>query len=93
MRQLGHNLVNDIEDNGLLSPKQVRFLSEGQEIFTAIGPSGSVLMYDGNTAHASVDNLSPRDRAIALFFYNSIENALINPTRPHYIAERSPKIL
>lgn len=88
-----HNLVNDIEGNGLLSPEQVKFLSEGKQIFTAIGPSGSVLIYEGNTAHASVDNLSPRDRAIALFFYNSIENTLINPTRPHYIAERVPKIL
>lgn len=88
-----HNLVDDIETNGLLSPDQVRFLSDGKEIFTAMGPAGTVLMYEGNTAHASGDNLSPRDRAIGLFFYNSFENQLVNPTRPDYIAERIPKKL
>lgn len=88
-----HNLVDEIEENGLLTPEQVTFLAKGKTLFSALGPSGSILMYEGNTAHASADNLSPRDRAIALFFYNSIENNLLNPSRPHYIAERVPKIL
>jgi ectoine hydroxylase len=88
-----HNLVDEVERNGLLSPEQVRFLSANKSIFTAMGSVGSVLMYDGNTAHASTDNLSPDDRSIALLFYNSIENTLVNPSRPHYIAERNPIVL
>jgi ectoine hydroxylase len=43
---------------------------------------GDLVLFDCNLIHVSTANLSPMPRTNLFFVYNSIENQLINPTRP-----------
>lgn len=54
------------------------------------GKAGSILFFHGNLFHASANNLSPFDRTLLMFTYNSVENKLLNVPnpRPDFIASR-----
>ncbi len=66
--------------------------SGGLEMVT--GPSGSMVVFDCNTMHASSDNLSRHARMNLFFVYNARSNALQAPfsaarPRPEFVAARS----
>jgi ectoine hydroxylase len=64
-----------VRENGIVAPK---------------GPAGSVLFFDANLVHASPNNLSPFDRAVAFLTYNSVENVPppIEKPRPDFLVDR-----
>jgi ectoine hydroxylase len=68
-------VITELADlGGMVSPK---------------GPAGSVLFFHPNLLHASVRNMSPGRRAMAIFVYNAMSNAprkVENP-RPAFLAE------
>jgi ectoine hydroxylase len=84
-----HNYADDLDRNGLINSNIICDISQKGELFTPLGPPGSVVVYDCNLVHASAENLSPFDRCVYLMFYNSCENTLKNPTRPNYISSRN----
>ncbi|MAT85023.1 MAG: ectoine hydroxylase [Gammaproteobacteria bacterium] len=62
-------------------------------VVAARGGPGTVTVFDGNTLHASSDNLSPAPRTNLFFVYNSIDNRLRAPyaasgPRPEWLASR-----
>ncbi len=62
-------------------------------ISTAIGPAGTVVLFDSNILHASTNNISPWSRSNLFFVYNSIYNLPQSPycgrpPRPAFVAER-----
>ncbi|MEZ0258263.1 MAG: phytanoyl-CoA dioxygenase family protein, partial [Chthoniobacter sp.] len=63
---------------------------EHSRIVAAKGAPGFVVLFHGNTLHASAGNLSPVDRLSIFISYNTVANALqpiANP-RPTFISER-----
>ncbi len=88
-----HDFNAGFEASGLMTPEELRWLTAAQPVVSLPGRAGDVLLYDGLLAHASTENLSEADRGLYLAFYNSMENRLINPTRPDYVAERHPQPL
>src|SRR5215208_5513198 len=64
-----------VRTNGMVAPK---------------GPAGSVLFFDANLVHASPNNLSPFDRAVAFLTYNSVENVPppVEKPRPDFLVDR-----
>lgn len=57
------------------------------------GPTGSVILFECNTLHASANNLSPWPRSNLFFVYNSVENQMEKPycgnrPRPEFLATR-----
>lgn len=57
------------------------------------GPTGSVILFECNTLHASANNLSPWPRSNLFFVYNSVENRMEKPfcgnrPRPEFLATR-----
>jgi ectoine hydroxylase-related dioxygenase (phytanoyl-CoA dioxygenase family) len=54
------------------------------------GPAGSVLLFDGNIAHASSNNISPFDRVVTLVTFNSVENVPVDvpDPRPEFLVSR-----
>jgi ectoine hydroxylase len=69
-------IANLVAQNGMVAPK---------------GPSGSVLLFHPNLIHASVSNISPFDRKIALVSYSSVENRPVvhEKSRPEFLASRN----
>ncbi len=68
-----------VEDGGIVAPK---------------GPPGSAVLFDCNTMHGSVGNLSPWPRVNLFVVFNSVENAVVEPfggrpPRPEFLAERT----
>ncbi|HEY3897781.1 MAG TPA: phytanoyl-CoA dioxygenase family protein [Chthoniobacter sp.] len=59
-------------------------------IVAAKGAPGFVVLFHGNTLHASAGNLSPVDRLSIFISYNPVANALrpIENPRPTFISER-----
>lgn len=59
------------------------------------GPAGSVLVFDSNLAHASAQNLSPRERTLAMFIYNRVDNApdARGLHRPEFLVSRDVRAL
>ena len=62
-------------------------------ITSAIGPPGTVILFDCNTMHGSNSNITPLPRANLFFVYNSVANSLQAPfcgkaPRPEFIAAR-----
>jgi len=59
-------------------------------IVAAKGAPGFVVLFHGNTLHASAGNLSPVDRLSIFISYNTVANALqpIPNPRPTFISER-----
>jgi len=67
----------------------------GSGIAAPKGPPGSATLFDCNTMHGSVGNLSPYPRTNLFVVFNSLENALIEPfggkpPRPEFLGERDP---
>jgi ectoine hydroxylase len=59
-------------------------------MFSAEGPSGSLLFFHSNLVHGSTNNISPLDRMLVLISYNSVENLPLrvkNP-RPEFLVSR-----
>lgn len=79
---------DDLSAHGLLTPDELVAMSLAARPEAVLGPEASLLLFDPNIAHASADNLSLGARIMALFFYNSVENTLVNPARPEFIASR-----
>jgi ectoine hydroxylase len=53
------------------------------------GPAGSLLLFHANLFHASVPNVSPSDRMLALITYNSPANAPVEEgSRPDFLSGR-----
>jgi ectoine hydroxylase len=73
-----------------LGKRTIAEWAERNGIYSAKGPSGSVLFFHGNIFHASSNNLSPWDRHMFLITYNSINNTLppMENPRPAFIANR-----
>ncbi|MEX0730348.1 MAG: ectoine hydroxylase [Aquisalimonadaceae bacterium] len=68
-------------------------LVERYGIHAPKGVTGSVLLFECNTLHASSRNMSPWPRANLFFVYNSAENRLVAPfagttPRPEFLAAR-----
>jgi len=62
------------------------------------GKAGTLVLHECNILHGSPDNISGDPRALLMFIYNSVENELEAPfsgqaPRPHYLADREPKVL
>ncbi|MEU4445616.1 phytanoyl-CoA dioxygenase family protein [Actinosynnema sp. NPDC050801] len=55
------------------------------------GPAGSLLFFDPMLVHGSGANMTPQDRSMALFSYNSVENVPqeVSRPRPEFLAARN----
>jgi ectoine hydroxylase-related dioxygenase (phytanoyl-CoA dioxygenase family) len=64
-----------VEKNGIVAPK---------------GPAGSMLLFDGNVAHASPHNISPFGRVVVMVTFSSIDNIpqVIENRRPEFLVSR-----
>jgi len=82
------------QEYGVPSRDALRLLIERSDgIQAATGSPGSAILFDCNTMHGSVANLSPDDRTNLFVVFNSIENKLVEPfggkpPRPAFLAER-----
>lgn len=70
-----------------------QLIERGGGIVAPKGNPGSATVFDCNTMHGSVGNLSPFPRINVFLVYNSVENALQDPfggmrPRPEFLAER-----
>lgn len=68
---------------------------EAGRIDLALGPAGTVVLFDCNTMHASGSNLSPLPRRNVFLVYNAMSNRLVEPfaakaPRPAFLATRAP---
>lgn len=74
LRTLTNDMVQALAaEHGLVAPK---------------GKAGSAIFFSGCLAHASGPNISPWTRYIVYLSYNPVANAITNPTRPDFYAER-----
>jgi len=69
------------------------WLAERGGIEAPKGPSGSLLLFECNTLHASNKNMSPWPRSNLFFVYNSVDNKLGQPyaakhERPEFLGAR-----
>jgi len=62
-----------VEQNGIVAPT---------------GKAGGMLMFHANILHGSAGNITPYPRRIVYLTLSALSNALVNPTRPEYIAHR-----
>lgn len=82
------------QEYGVPSREALQMLVEsGKGITAPKGGPGSATLFDCNTMHASVSNLSPYPRTNLFLVFNSIENALVEPfggksPRPAFLGER-----
>ena len=83
------NLTADLKYG--LSNEIISDLVSRYGIFSAEGPSGSLLFFHSNLVHGSTINISPFDRSIVLASYSSIDNVpcpIKNP-RPEFLVSRN----
>jgi ectoine hydroxylase len=73
-----------------LDRRSVARLARERGVVAPKGRAGSVLLFDGNVAHASPPNISPFERTLALFTYNRVDNAPAETAlhRPDFLASR-----
>lgn len=99
VRCVGATPVNHFQQSlkkqqyGVPSCEALELLVDQGGITAPKGPAGSAIIFDCNTMHGSVGNLSPRSRINLFVVYNSIENGLEDPfggmpPRPEFLAER-----
>lgn len=69
----------------------LRRLTANADIFPAVGPAGSLLLFDSRIVHGSGVNMSPLDRRMAIFTYNSISNipVPVESARPEFLSARN----
>ena len=78
---------------GIPDKEAIQKLVDKGGIQAPTGPSGSLMLFECNTLHASNKNISPWPRSNLFFVYNSIENILTDPyagtkPRPDYLGAR-----
>lgn len=84
------------QEVGTPSAEALRALyDEAERIELALGPEGTVVLFDCNTMHASASNLSPLPRSNVFLVYNALTNRLVAPfsapaPRPEFLATREP---
>ncbi len=77
------------QTSGLPSDEAITALSdEGKNYRQIIANPGDLVIFDCNILHGSTASLDPRGRANMFFVFNSVDNRLINPTRPEAMARR-----
>jgi len=82
------------QEYGVPSRDALQMLVErGSGISAPKGGPGSATIFDGNTMHGSVGNLSPYPRTNLFVVFNSVENTLVEPfggkpPRPEFLGER-----
>ncbi len=81
------------QEYGVPNRDALRLLVEQGEIVAPTGGPGSAVMFDCNTMHASVSNLSPYPRTNLFLVFNSVENQLVEPfggtpPRPRFLSYR-----
>lgn len=81
------------QEFGVPCRQAIVFLTQQGAIEAPKGNPGSALLFDCNTMHGSVGNLSPAPRTNLFVVYNSVENRLVepfggSPPRPSFLAER-----
>lgn len=87
------------QEVGVPDEQSLTWLTEqGGGLDMALGPAGSIVLFECNTMHGSPNNISPFPRSNLFIVYNSVENALVQPfagtkPRPEYIAHREVKPL
>ncbi len=80
---------------GVPTAEALHELCAGRSLKQAIGPAGTVVLFDSNTMHSSTENLSPYPRHNVFLVFNSVENRLVAPyggtaPRPDFLAEERP---
>jgi ectoine hydroxylase len=78
---------------GVPAREALEFLVAQGGIEAPKGHPGSAILFECNTMHGSVGNLSPQPRTNVFIVYNSVKNALVEPfgglpPRPDFLAER-----
>jgi L-proline 4-hydroxylase len=70
-------------------------LARERGVVAAKGRAGAALFFDCNLAHASLPNLSPVDRTLALLTYNPVDNAPVAAAlhRPEFLVSRDTRPL
>lgn len=81
------------QEYGVPSREALQTLVDRGEIDAPTGSPGSAVMFDCNTMHASVGNLSPLPRTNLFLVFNSVENHLVEPfggtpPRPEFLGHR-----
>lgn len=82
------------QEYGVPSREALQMLVEsGRGIVAPKGGCGSATLFDCNTMHGSVSNLSPYPRTNLFLVFNSVENRLVQPfggkpPRPEFLGER-----
>ncbi|GGV42710.1 phytanoyl-CoA dioxygenase family protein [Streptomyces spectabilis] len=82
------HLAADLEYT--VSRESVARLSASADIVSALGGAGSLLFFDSRIVHGSGSNMSPADRRMAIFTYNSVDNVpgAVAAPRPDFLAAR-----
>jgi ectoine hydroxylase len=85
-----NNLTADLKY--ALPHDRVRDLGTRYPITSIKAPAGSVLFFHPNLVHGSTDNLSPRDRRLALATYCHTANQVrpVPAPRPAFLSNRNP---
>ncbi|MFA5678492.1 MAG: ectoine hydroxylase [Pseudomonas sp.] len=83
------------QEFGIPDEGSLRKLVDQYGIEQAIGPAGSVVLFDCNTLHGSGSNIAPSPRSNLFFVYNHMDNQPTEPfdgmpPRPDFVAERGP---
>ncbi|ROQ19773.1 ectoine hydroxylase [Marinimicrobium koreense] len=83
---------------GVPGKESLETLLKDHTIEGVYGKAGTLVLHECNILHGSPDNISGDPRALLMFVYNSVENELEQPfsgqaPRPHYLADREPKVL
>lgn len=81
------------QEFGIPDNDNLRTMINAGGLTSALGPRGTVILFDCNIMHGSGSNISPWPRSNLFFVYNSVENRLQRPfcnktPRPEFIAAR-----
>ncbi|UFJ41185.1 ectoine hydroxylase [Brevibacillus humidisoli] len=81
------------QEYGVPDDDNLSRLAKRNGIDAALGPAGTVVLFDCNIMHGSNGNITPMPRSNVFYVYNSVENKLVAPfsgqmPRPDYIATR-----
>ncbi len=81
------------QEYGVPDHDSLEYLANKGGIEQALGPAGTVVIFDCNTMHGSNSNITPYARSNAFFVYNSMQNKAQAPfgnipPRPEFVATR-----
>ncbi|MGE3331997.1 MAG: ectoine hydroxylase [Rhodospirillaceae bacterium] len=81
------------QEYGVPDEESLADLVRENEIVTATGTSGTVILFDCNMMHGSNGNITPFPRSNVFLVYNAVSNRLVSPfgapvARPEFIAAR-----